>query len=45
MRSDVEWPDEYLAVSMTDGHPNGRANKIAAQAIYKFLMDKNLVAH
>jgi len=43
MNKDIKWPEENFSVSMTDGHPNGKANKIAAQAIYKFLREKNLV--
>ncbi|MBE9537281.1 MAG: hypothetical protein IMF07_08880 [Proteobacteria bacterium] len=40
---DVKWPNEDFAVSMVDGHPNGRANKIAADAIFNFIINEKLV--
>lgn len=39
----VKWPKENFAVSKTDGHPNAKGHKIAAEAIYKFLKEENLV--
>lgn len=43
LAEDAVWPNEDFAVSMVDGHPNGRANKIAADAIFNFLIKEKLV--
>jgi hypothetical protein len=39
--SEVIWPKENLRVSNTDPHPNTKAHRVAAEALYKFLNGKN----
>lgn len=41
--ADIDWPNENFSVSMVDNHPNAKAHKITAEAIYNFLKGERLV--
>lgn len=43
LAEDVSWPKENFSVSKTDGHPNAKAHKIAAEAIYKSIRRQKFV--